>query len=353
MSSAVRLSVIAVLVLLAGTSVAAGAAPAGKRRKPAPLAWASATAFARPAFSPSRMIDVASASDFWTAWDDLHPGDLIRVHGVQFTGEQVFEDKQLPGWAEIFFDARTRFLGVGDQGDFPAVWINKVSHVRFYGSVITNPRGSDGVLVYDSSHVTWWGFVIHDVGGTGLFTPGITRANDHLDFKGEISRWSENLAWDPHAEKGTGLHGANIGDFKYGVRDSRFVLDLHDGAGGAGVEIGGANPTDGVWHNTFYLRCRRLTKRAVSQVAGNCLQVWGENVIGNRIKYLEAENLQGRPYDTNGLYSDVSLASNTIAYGRAARTNLNRELSSTEPIPASMRWDRRGSTVFRNVVPKP
>ena len=41
-----------------------------------------------------------------------------------------------------------------------------------------------GVVVYDSSYLSWWGFRVHDVGGAGMYLTGIKKASDHLDFKG-------------------------------------------------------------------------------------------------------------------------------------------------------------------------
>lgn len=311
--------------------------------KPVGHTWAAATNFHRPRFVAKRKVEVRTAAAFWRAWRSIRPHEEIDVKGVSFTGEAVFE-KRLPGWAEVHFDRGTTFAGT-PHTNLPAVWINASRNIRFYGGSVSNPTGGAGVTVYDSSHVTWWGFAIHDTANTGLFVQGIRRANDHLDLKGEISHWGLNLALDPHREKGTGLHGANLADAVYGVRDSRFALYLHDSAVGSGVEAGGASSTDRFENNTLYLRCRNLTKRAVVLTAGNCLQVWGYNVTGNDFAYIEAEGLQGRPYEASGVFG--SLASNRVAYGRAVRTNLN---SAIGPV----RWDREhGPTVFANIAPTP
>jgi hypothetical protein len=313
--------------------------------------WDTATSYAPAAFTPARTIDVYSASAFATAWNDLQPGDEIDVHGVTFSGEQVFS-KQLPDWAEVHFDAATKFLGPS-SGNFPAAWVKACSHIRFYGGDLTSKTGS-GILVYDSSYVTWWGFDIHDTANTGLFVQGINRVNDHLDLKGEISHWGLDPSLDPHAEKGTGLHGAQLSDANYGIRDSRIALYAHDGAAGAGVQAGGSKSTDVFQDNTLYLKCANLTMQATSQVAGNCLQLWGQNVTGNDVKYLEADNLQGRPYDANGLYSGQSLATDTLDYGRATDTNLSPYLAQVESgLAAGVLWDPRGGSVFSDVTPTP
>lgn len=318
------------VVCALAVALAVGAAPAG-------------------AASPKRTIEVHSVAQFWHAWNSIRPGDVVDVHGVTFTGETILTNKHLSAPAQIHFDARTRFVGPSG-GDFPAVWIDSDSNVRLYGGNVTNPRGGAGILVEDSAWFTWRGFVVHDTASCGLMVQGIKTANTHLDIEGDISHWGLDLAFDPHQEKGTGLHGAMLADAYYGVEDSRFVLTVHDGAAGAGVTAGGARPTDVFRDNTLSVRCRNLTMRATSQVAGNCLEFWGQNVTGNVVEYLSASNIQGRPFDANGMDSGQSLASDVILYGRATRTNLNPYLGRTESgIPATTRWDPRFGTKFRNV----
>jgi len=336
---------------------AAGGSQAGGTNSAAPAAptYASETAYAAPAFTAARVVDVYSQSAFNTAWNAIQPGDLISVHGVTFSGEVTLANKNLAGWAEIHFDPATKFVGVSTVQNVPAVWINNDSYIRFYGGDISDSasggQAGPGILVYDSSYITWWGFVSHDVGRDGLDIFSVNKANSNLDFKGEVYHWGLNLAWDPHAEKGTGLHGANLGDSNYGMQDSRIALYAHDGAAGAGVEAGGASSTDFFKNNTIYLWCQNLTMVALSQTGGNCLQFWGENVTGNVIKYLEAENLQGRPYETGGMYSGQSLASNTIVYGRAANTNLNQKINDS--IPQNVLWDYQFGTIFEDISPTP
>jgi hypothetical protein len=338
---------VAVALLALGTALAAGVLPAsaGHADRGAAHSWAAATSFRRPRFAVKREVEVHTAATFWRAWKRIRPGEEIDVHGVTFRGEAVFE-KRLRGWAEVHFDSGTTFAGTPGS-NLPAAWINASHHIRFYGGTLTNPAGGSGMTIYDSSYVSWWGFVIHRTANAGLYVQGIHRPNEHLDLKGTISHWGLNLALDPHSEKGTGLHGANLGDATRGIKNSRFILDLHDASVGSGVEAGGARSSDGFWHNTVYLRCRNLGKRAVQLTAGNCLQVWGENVLGNDFAYIEAEKIEGRPYDASGMFGGQSLASNRVGYGRGFRTNLNPEVG---PI----RWDREhGPTVFANIAPKP
>lgn len=352
-SNARRLLVAALLALSAvlgavwtrsaDTAHAADTAPQrGQDLEKRTRTWRAATHFARPRFRAQRTVDVHTARQFWRAWNRIRPGEEIDVHGVTFAGEAVF-DKRLTRWAEVHFDSRTRFVGTPGE-NLPAAWVNHAQHIRFYGGNLTNPAGGSGITIYDSSHVTWWNFVVHDTGNTGVFVQGIHRANSHLDLKGDISHWGLNLALDPHSEKGTGLHGANLADSPYGVTDSRFALTLHDGATGAGVEMGGRFDTDLFAHNALYLRCRNLLKVATKLTAGNCAQLWGRNIVSNVFRYIQAENLTGLPYETGGMYEGQSLKTDRVLYGRASHTNLN-------PRAGSVHWDSRYGTVFRHVLP--
>lgn len=315
----------------------------GRLRHRAP-SWLAATHFARPRFRPTLTVDVDTATEFWRAWNQLRPREEIDVHGVTFPDEAVFRRKQLSGWAEIHFGSRTHFIGT-PGANAPAAWIDHCRHIRFYGGNLTNPTGGSGVIISDSSWVTWWNFVIHDTANTALFVRGIDQPNAHLDLKGQVYHWGLNLALDPHREKGTGVHGANLADSPFGVSDSRFALDLHDGAAGAGLEAGGDKSTDSFTHNTLYLRCRKLTKVAVLQTAGNCVQLWGINVRHNQFRYIRAEQLAGRPFETGGMFDGQSLQTNRVVYGRALHTNLN-------PRVGPIHWDRRYGTVFQNISPR-
>jgi len=324
--------------------------PHRRHRRVRTLSWRAATRFPRPRFEAKRIVDVHTAGAFWRAWRGLRPNEKIVVHGVTFTGEATFAHKHLSGWAEVHFDSGTRFVGVaGADSNAPAVWINDVSDVRLYGGDVSDGasggKAGTGIVVYDSSSLSWWGFRVHDTGGGGVFLTGIKKASDHLDFKGDVSDWGHNLAWDSHPTKGTGEQGVNVADANYGVNNSRLAFHVHNGAVGSGMEIGGSVATDGARGNKIYLWCQNLTRVDANGGAGNCAQVWGENVTRNEFKYLVAKNLAGRPYHTAGMYAHQSLATDRVVYGRASRTNLNRAFGK-------VRWDPHCGTVFVNVRPR-
>jgi hypothetical protein len=322
--------------------------PQGRHRSSQARKWRTATRFARPAFRPSRTVVVYTVAGFWRAWRQLRPRDEIVVHHVTFRGEVKLLHKRLSDWAEVRFDSATKFVGVSSAERLPAVWLANDAHIRFYGGDVSDSASGGmagtGVVVYDSSYVSWWGVTVHDVGGAGIYLAGIKKASDHLDFKGDVYDWGQNLKWDPHTEKGTGLQGINVADSQYGVNESQLAFHVHNSRVGSGLQIGGANATDGARGNTIYLWCQKLTIDTPDGVSGNCAQVWGENVTGNIFRYIVAERLSGRPYQASGMFANQSLATEKVVYGRASRTNLNRAYDK-------IRWDRHCGTVFDDVAP--
>jgi hypothetical protein len=266
---------------------------------------------------------------------------------VTFRGEVRLLHKHLTDWAAVRFAAGTRFVGVQRAENVPAVWLDDDSRIRLYGGDVSDSASDGmagtGVEVYDSSYLSWWGVRVHDVGAGGIYLTGIKKASDHLDFGGDVYDWGHNLKWDPHTVKGTGLQGINIGDSHYGVNESRFAFHVHNSNVGSGLEMGGAVARDGARHNSIYLWCQHLSIVTPDGEAGNCAQVWGENVVGDSFKYIAAEHLTGRAYQTSGMFTGQSLATDRVVYGRAAWTNLN-------PASGKIRWDHRGGTVFNDVV---
>ena len=108
--------------------------------------------------------------------------------------------------------------------------------------------------------------------------------------------------------KGTGLQGVNVAASHYGVNESRLAFHVHNSRAGSGLEMGGGVATDGARGNTIYLWCQELTIVAPNMQGGNCAQLWGENVTGNRFKYIAAQHLTGRPYQAGGMFAGQSLA---------------------------------------------
>lgn len=306
----------------------------------------------RPSFTPTRTIDVSNASQLQAALSNLQPGDLVRAT-ARFTvsGETVIKNR-LSSPAELDLNG-VSFVNPSGK-NLPAVWLNNAANLYIYGGdASTADTGGQGISVYGSQHVLWWGFTIHDTGGTGFSAQAINGPVDHNDFQGTIWKVGQNLAWDPHAEKGTGLHGANLWDGATtgNFTNNRFAFYAHDIPTGACVEFGNDAPTSLATGNVLYLKCVNETEVSLSQTGGNGLQMWGDtNTLGLDVKYLEVDSAQGRALDNQGLYSGQTLAGVTVAHGHASNTNLNGKLN--EP-SNSLPWDWRGKVVYQDVSPAP
>ncbi len=110
---------------------------------------------------------------------------------------------------------------------------------------------------------------------------------EHVDFNGTIWKVGQNLAWDPHIEKGTGLHCVNLDDNNiYPFQHNRFAFYCHDISSGAAIEYGAAHRADPKpVKNTIYLLAVNLTEVAKIQTGGNGIQFWGVErpVGGNQV----------------------------------------------------------------------
>ncbi len=307
--------------------------------------WQSVTAYTqtRPAFTALREIDVTSQSQLANAVWNLKAGDSIKAT-QPFTVTGEFNILAAPsGPAQIDLTG-VRF--VGGDGVSASVWIDGAKNLRIFGGDISNPYDY-GINVHAGSNVLWWGFTIHDTGGSGLAMLPAEGDITGFDMAGEISHWGGNLAIDDHAEKGTGLHGAILADAdgSYVFDNNRLALDVHDGPTGAGVEIGDGDGSQ-IAGNTLYLRAQHLTEVATQQVGGNALQEWGTSPVGLTVPYLEAGDLTGRAVDENTAHA--SMSGTVIVYGRA--TNVCQNTQMNEPLPVTQAWDPRAGVTYENVA---
>jgi hypothetical protein len=309
----------------------------------------------RPSFTPTRTVGVSSASQLQSAISNLQPGDLVKATGNFTVSNSSFNalviKKRLSAPAVIDFTGHTvKFVYSGDQ-NYNAVWINNAQNLYIYGGDLsTSDTGGTCLGVYGSQHVLWWGFTAHDCGANGFQAQAIGGPVDHDDFQGTIWKVGQNLAWDPHTEKGTGLHGANLWDASQtnAFTNNRFAFYAHDIPVGACVEFGNNQPASQATGNTLYLKCLRATNRAQRATGGNALQIWGDtNTLGLDVKYLEGTNLQGFGLRANGIYSGQTAKGVTVEYGRARQTNQNPRYAGQSP------WDSNGNVVYKRVRPAP
>ena len=323
---------------------------------PTARTYASAIAYTstRPSFTVQREVDVANQAQLAAAVANIRAGDLVKATtGFSVSGEfQISVNPTGPAVIDLGTGAGAVHFSYTGTLDLPSVWIVGSSNLRIYGGDIAGPppgqTGGGELTVYDATNILWWGFHIHDVPGTALNFAPVYGPITGCDFQGEIDHWGENPAGDPHAEKGTGVHAANIADVTGAVyTNNRLALYAHDGPTGAAIQIGNPDSTGQITGDTIILKAVNLSKVATSQVAGNALQEWGGVPMQINVPYLEATNLTGRAVDTNGVYGGVSQAGVTIAYGRATNTNLNPHLGTTEGgVAATAPWDPRHGNVF-------
>lgn len=185
----------------------------------------------------------------------------IRCSGVTVTGQlNLHNVSGVIDWGD------TRFTGGGAR-DLNAVWV-RTTGLRMSGGLVSNPTGH-GILFHESQDVTWHGFKVDGVAGSGVrvFGPGGTV--ERIDLKGEVTNIGNDLTLDPHAEKGTGLHAAYIGGVGSPVLDSLFDIYAHDCATGS-IQVGQSSRCK------FWIRAHNLTKVATQQTAGNAFQPFGE-----------------------------------------------------------------------------
>jgi hypothetical protein len=341
---------VGVFVVLAAVSVLTASAA-----KDHPT-WVVATSYTRhpPRFKPRRTIRVHNQARLAAAVAKLRPGDRIEATTSFTVSEEFVIAKRLaaPG-AEIDLGEGKKAVRFDYEGEsnLPAVWIHDARNIRIFGGDVTNPKGGTGITIYgDTSSVVWWGFSVHDTAGAGITAFPARGPIDTVDLEGDITRWGLKPELDPHAEKGTGTHAANLGDVPGGVfTNNRIAIHAWNGPGDA-IEIGNPDETGKISGNTLILEARWLTFRAEEQVAGNGLQLWGGVPIGADVPYLVTRSTQGRALDANGVYRGVSMAGVTVHYGHATACCLNPRLHRTEAtLRPAQAWDTRAGVAFLHV----
>lgn len=341
------------IALLAGASI--GYAVDTALTTSAPTYW-SATAYTRtpPPFTPQRTVNVRSAPQLERAISNLRGGDLVRATASfsvsSTTGPALVIKDRLAGLAVIDLRGhRVTFVYSGGK-NYSAVYLNNVENLRIYGGDLsTADTGGPCLTSYGGQHLTWWYLSAHDCGGSGAFISTVTGPSEHNDFNATIWKVGQNLKWDPHPEKGTGLHCVNLDDSKSGrpFQDNRFAFYCHDIPTGAAVEYGekpsGSPPVD----NTIYLLAKGLTEVAKYQTGGNGIQFWGVAGQSAVIRFVQVDNAQGYALWDGGMASGARLNGITVDYGRASKTNLNPRYAGQNP------WSGRLGEAYRNVLPRP
>ena len=274
---------------------------------------------------PHHAIHVNSAAALTRATAHARAGQTIIVNGrVVIPGEFLGFNRVVPGGVvKVVFQRGVRFTG-GAGSRLPSVYISGAGGWRIWGGAITNPSGS-GILVHATpGPVTWTGFTVSNTAETCVSVFPASGNVTGVTLKGRTGTASPNLAFDPHAEKGTGIHAWNIGDATDGVvENSTFAADVVNQATGGAVQI----DTSHIGANVrVYARARHIgfpvpgtgwDGRARQQTAGNVVQLWGASPPGNlQIKYEEGGDIQGRMLETSGIQEGADLSHVTVDYAR-------------------------------------
>lgn len=310
------------------------------------IAYASAL----PAFTPTRTVNVTTAAGLKAALANLQAGDLVKATApftitVGGSADALTISSRLSSYAELDLTG-VSILYTGGQ-NYDGVWLKNPSHIRILGGDIsTDDTGGACISLQGGTYLTWYGFTAHDCGGTGFGASGAFAPTEHDDIQGTITKVGQNLAWDPHAEKGTGEHCVNLDDKNnYPFDSNRFAFYCHDIPTGAGVEYGASIAANPPVSNTLVVKCVNLTEVATIQTGGNCLQFWGVNGQQLDVKYLEVSNAEGYALWDGGMNSGATLPGVKVEYGTATGTNKNSRYAGQNP------WSDRLGEVYEQVTP--
>ena len=316
----------------------------------------------RPAFTPTREIDVTTASALKTAITNLQPGDLVKATAAftvsSSSSSALTISNRLASPAVI--DLTGVSIAYTGTSNYAGVYLANPSNLRIYGGDVTTGTGGTCILAHGSQHILWWGFNAHNCGNSGVSLLTATDGGpvQYDDLQGEISHPGQNLAWDPHSEKGTGEHCAGEmadGSTNFAFTNNRLAFYCHDDPVGEAFAFGSPTspaPDLGAGTagetNTLYLKAVNLNCTATSQTCGNAVTLWGHtNLLGLDIRYLEVDNAYGYGIIDQAVSSGNTLNGVTVDYARA--TN-----SATAAYPKGLPfWGGALGQTYGDVQPPP
>lgn len=352
--SAVVFLLLGAVLVFADSSLGLTTGSRPSRRTAAPT-FASETAYLnghRP--SLKNAVKVGSPRAFNRAIARAKGGQTIDVLGnVLIPGSfSGFNRVIRHGTVNVVFERGAGFVGGNETGQ--AVFIGNSGGWRLWGGTISNPGGS-GIRVYAMpGPFTWTGFTVGNTGDTCVAVYPVGGNIDRLVLKGAAGTAAPNLSFDPHDEKGTGIHAWNIADATGGlVENSVFAADTRNQATGAAVEI----ETDRVSNVVVYARAQNLgfalsntswNGDASQQVAGNVIQLWGGSAAGRLdVRYVEGDRVQGRMVETDGVDEGADLSQVSVDYGRATGPILQN------PLLSRVAYEATGGLHLGNCLPAP
>lgn len=249
------------------------------------------------------------------------------------------------------------YTGTGNQDAF---YLRDCSNLYLYGGSISSGIGGAGIRMQGNvSDVTWLDFYVHDVGGTGVLPQpidshtGDSRTIDSLYLRGTVERPCMNPAYDPHADKGSGIHGfhnhGSTGKFDnctvflhviYPLQPGEHSAgkDWPEGALGSALEIGtdnGKGQACSQNDNTYayllenakfmpYVKdVRENPGSTAAQTGSNGINFWGSIPLnGNVVLWAENRNTTGANIHVDhGAGTPGSSPRIVVEIGRGINTN--------------------------------
>jgi hypothetical protein len=263
----------------------------------------SNTAWARLSNAGFTSIPVNSESELLHALGAIKPKQYIYAASQFSVSSEITLDTPLTDYAIV--DVKNTMFKTNSPA---CIYGRNVGYLAWYGGDYNAPHGR-GIDIVHADHLIMEDFYVHDCGDTG-FTPypGFGPISN-CSFKGKLVNNGLDLSFDPHAEKGTGIHACNAADQTYDFVNNVLALDVSNQATGGALQLGA--PSAKISNITIYMRVKNQGRAipgwkgyATSQIAGNVIQLWGGGPFSNVIcKYLEGDTCMGRMVEDNGIYS--------------------------------------------------
>jgi hypothetical protein len=304
-----------------------------------------------PSFTPKRTLPAAKTwAEVLAGLKALQPGDRLPIQGVTFPSTATLT-KTLAAPAEVTFDAACRIKGGGALRS-PALRFVGCSHVRFIaatGLVVSNPVRGLGIQFSSAQDCVFDGWTVD---GTAMDATNAFPSAGNIErnyIRATTNNFCEVLALDVHPEKGTGMHGMNLGDSNqpHYNRNNTIVLTSHGSRnGGSLLEYG--QPTGNAAYapsgNKVWLQAANLLFDAQSQTGANALNLWGA-IASLDVLWIGATNLHGFAVKVGpGSFHNVQ-----VLAGAASNCCLNPRYRGQNP------WQRGGGIAYAPgpFTPKP
>lgn len=304
------------------------------------------SALVPPKFEYTKQVPVTTLKDYLAMVANPQPGYWYDVQSVSVPG-RVDARHALSAWCKFTYDAGCKFTGSAVGSDpIPVMEVTGAAfqqHIWAEGCIMTN-RGGNGIHSQGATHhCVFDGAMAQDMGADGYALFGGAYGPGHDNF---MRLRAKNIAlesakFDPHAEKGTGLHGMNFQDSNKNPWYNN-IIAIHcsdcPGAGGSvlecGVASGGAQP----YGNTYYVKGERMLFFAKSQSGGMGINMWGGPQHDNTFAIIEVEDVAG--YAMNMGAQGGQLTNVKVLKGKATNACRNPRYAGQDP------WMKKAGLIY-------